>query len=605
MADTTPPKDLQGLSDAELKAFLSTLDSEVKERREDSPHDWFSWHDQQRWLFDAPGMTRGSVRVIIALGGNRGGKTAYSKGELARMIRRESHLNGQLTSFNPITGEPRPKRPDEPLTIWVVPPSMQKAREDWISPSDGFGVKYWLGDRFVHRRKSPDHIFYSRPPGLPEPTNKEEISDSYLEKCDRVIMKSCEQDVLAFESSECDAVFFDEEPKGEHGREIVQSCLMRIGTSNGALIFSFTPLNGLSWSYDKWFKPLVVEKRARVYGGRRWIYDPEKGRTVIIAQMGTRDNPRAREYADEVEADPTMTEAEKNARLYGQYGYVEGALFPNLAGLDVDSPNSEHELFVVDRLPGDPAESGSDYKTPNGRVPGRLNQWWIVMDPNKSFGAILATMDQDGNLYMVRSHLKERWPDRKHAEAFKKMEKKWARGRVNYHHDPGSAGAHSAINLADFGIHSTAIEKGAGSVSASIKRLRGLTHIDKDHRHPITGEMGAPRIYFYRPGLVETFEDEGRAVRGSRLADQLSQARQSDRENAPPDTPHKDIKNKLDLFDCCRYLAMLAAPMASDDDDRDTAPDHNRLPRDRDLKKDKVDLADRDFWSPSYSTRTH
>jgi hypothetical protein len=35
-----------------------------------------------------------------------------------------------------------------------------------------------------------------------------------------------------------------------------------------------------------------------------------------------------------------MSEAEKAARLYGEYGFVEGALVPALSGLDVISPDS-------------------------------------------------------------------------------------------------------------------------------------------------------------------------------------------------------------------------------------------------------------------------
>lgn len=601
------PQDILDLPKEKLEQLLSKLDSEVEVRTGEDPVHWFSWHDQQRWLFDAPGMVDGDVRVVIALGGNRAGKTAYAKGEMARLVRRDSAINEQLMSFDPITGQPRPKEEHEPLTIWIVPPTFEKARSDWISPSDGMGIRYWLGDRFIHETKSPDQILYARPPGVPLP--KEPVAnlttdekDNYLKRCDRIVIKAQKQDLHTFESSEVDAVFFDEEPPGDHGHAIVNSCLMRVGTSNGVLIFSFTPLQGLSWSYKRFYKPLVIEGRAGTYGDRRWIHVPKKGRRVVIAQMGTYDNPRAKTYAEEIEADPEMSEAEKMARLRGQYGYVEGALLPALAGMDLTAPTGDHEPYVIDRLPGDAADG--DYRTASGRVPGKVESWYMVMDPNKSFGALLSCVDQDGNLYFVCSHLKENWPDRKHAERFKAMEKKWARGDVQYWHDPGSAGAHSSTNLADNGIYSSAIEKGGGSVSMSIKRLRGLTYIDPDHRHPITGELGAPRVYFYRPGLVETIEEGGMVIKGSRLTEQLSQARQSDKETAAPDTPHKDHKNKLDLFDCARYTAMIAIPRTSSDDDRETAPDHTRLPRDRELDRgrDRPDLTERTFFAPQYGT---
>lgn len=588
------------LSEEQLLQVRELAHQEKIKRSFRRPADFFPWHDIQLFVLRCFDMVEGAVRMLFVAGGNRGGKSKVAMGVVSQVLRRVSGLNKQLMTTDKYTGEIRVKDDRDPLTIWIVPPTLEKARLDWIAPQDGFGLRYWIGDRLLKYRETPDTVFYCLPPGK----TREECLDSEgkvdPEKVDKILIKSQDQKLESFESSEVDLIIFDEEVQDF---KIWTSCRMRIATTNGCILMAYTPLHGLSWSYKKFWKPLVKDNAARKVEERCFIHDPtgkgEEGpANVVCAQMGSADNPRARAYAREIELDPGMGEAEKAARLYGEYGFVEGALLPALAGIDILSPLPEHEVYVVDYLPGMKKRGQrGEYQE---AITGGISDWWIVTDPNKSYGATLTARDFNGNLFFVSEHLEYEWPDRMHADAFKQMEASYVTGVLHRFADPGSAGAQSIVNMADLGLDFSAMPKGAGSVSASIKKLRGKTFIDPKHNHPITGKPGAPRVYFYRPGLLKGGKFQ------SELAEQLSLARQTDNEDAAPDTPHKDSRNKLDLFDCARYTAVIVdqypvtgnAPTHGVGKHPD--PDHTLPKMDDDLGEEDFDPLNQEIRLPEY-----
>lgn len=579
----------------ELLAQLEAMHrAELEKRKFQQPVSYFPKHRIQSWVLEAPNLTDKPVRIMLIAGGNRGGKSATGKLLWSQFIRRESALNKQLTCLDPYSGDIRMKGDADPLNTWIIPPTLEKARQDWIAPSDQMGLKYWAGDRFLKHREQPDNIIYTRAPGL-DPWEDETAQKIDETRVDKTLIKSQDQSLLTFESSEVDLAVIDEELLDEAKWN---SILLRIATTNGIIVMTYTPLHGLTWSYDRYWKPLVKLGKATMVGERCWIYAPSKGATVICAQMGCADNPRAALYAEEIEADPQMSDAEKGARLKGEYGFVEGTLIAQLGGLDVLNPEGDHKQYVVDALPGQ--------RLPNGtRVPGSLTRWLLVADPNKSYGALLGAQDQDGNLFYVAEHLEESWPTRKHFERFAEMEKRYATGPVERFADTGSAGAQNIVDMADFGMAFNPMPKGQGSVSASVKRLRSMVWPDPNHAHPITGKLGAPRLYFYRPGMVRTWEEKGVKTRGCRTADQISQARQTDNQNAPPDTPHKDIRSKLDLFDCARYMGQIANATPTEDVESKGRPyvDEGRLPTDSLTPGAHPGIVSLDtpIWLPNYN----
>jgi phage terminase large subunit-like protein len=606
------------LSDEKLEQLRQATRLAKRSAEEDHPQDFFPWHDTQEFLRDGwadvlpMDMIRG-VRVIEGLGGNRSGKSAVGKGTLADILDRKSPLNSQLVKQGS-DGKPVPMTPYDPLNIWIVPPTGEKFRQDWVAPADGRGIRWWMGDRFYKEVQAPDHIFYGlieAPPGTPDEETLDgegkwldplDPHDGRIDpaKVDKIIGKSQDQRLHTFEASTLHFAFIDEEPQDP---QKVTSIRFRLGTTNGAMIFTFTPLNGLSWSYRRWYKPLVEQGRAVEVGERRWVHLNENSGTAhIICQMSMEENPMAREFSREIREDPELTEAEKAARVDGKYGYVKGALIKNLAGMDLEAPTGDHQVYVVDRLPGRP------YRDDDGNrkvADGRIVQWYMVADPNKSYGATLACTDQDGNVYFVGEHLEEGWPTRKHARAMERLEKKFGATNTLRYADPGSAGAQSRIDLNDYGLPFMRVSKGKGSLGRSIKKLRSLAHVDPAHHHPFTGERGAPRVYFYRPGLLTEWSEGGVKVRGSRLVEQISQARQTDNEDAPPDTPHKSVRSKLDLFDCARYTAMIVQKNPGEEvrSKRRKNKDENRVHAKSlsgEDEDDKMHPLDQDMYAPTY-----
>jgi hypothetical protein len=579
---------MENLSTESVRALESQLLAELERRERQDPVSFFPWHEHQQWvLHDAMKEAKKDVRVVLACGGNRGGKSALGKGIFSEFVRRKSELAHKLRTTDRLTGEVRRKHDKDPVTVWIIPPTLEKARQDWVSPSDGYSVRYWLGDLFMAEKKSPDHIFYSRPPGLSPEEAQRYYDEGEFERLDKTILKSHDQDLLSFEASAVDLCIVDEEIQDEAKWN---SMLLRIGTPNGTIVMCYTPLYGLSWSYDRYWRPLVKGGVAREYGERRWISDRTKGACVVATQFGAADNPLAAEYAEEIENDPGMSDAEKNARLYGEYGFVEGALIPALSGIDIVSPEKDHRIYVLDKLPPD-----TD-----------VEEWLLVTDPNKSWGATLSLITHNGDVIFVSEHLEEAWPDRKHAASFKTMERKHVKPWQSLRRvaDPGSAGAQAIVNMQDLGVPFMNVEKGKGSVAAGVKRMRSYAWVDPEHPHPITGELGAPRLYFYRPGILSRWRDKnGRLNISCRLADQISMARQTDNDSAPPDTPHKDVRSKLDLFDCGRYTCMEIRHLMHDDGARGKKRHPHDMLANLPPVKRKPQIQeplDRDFFVPEY-----
>lgn len=618
--------DLDLLTPEALRAYIAHLEEIQLKLKEQDPAKLFSWNPWQEFvLFDATGMFRNPLRVVVMLGGNRSGKSAGAKGMMSLIQSRQSPVVRQFLAQDRLTNKVRAMGPLDPMNIWVIPPKKEKYDTDWDYPTDGYGIKYWLADRYMGRQDDPVPIHYARQPARqPEDCMIVEHGRRKINKAvlDTIVGKYQTQDLEAFESSEVHLAIFDEEPP----KKVTTSTTERLVTSNGILVYSFTPLHGISWTHKAYYKPIVKhgmsapivtdriheeltmrlgeDWQRRGERSRAWIQVPEDvdmGATVLV-QMHQEDNPRVPKRAiKEKLADPRMTDAEKAARLYGEYGYVEGALIPLLSGIDVDDPAPEHGIYVVDNLPGDRK------KTPEGEyiVKTKPLMWRIVADPNKSYGGLLECLDSDGNHWLASEHLEDGWPNRLHAKAFRKMMKKWATtGAQEYWADSGAAGKQSIIDLEDFGLPFLAVPKGPGSVPRSIKLVRSLSWCDPKHRHPITGKLGAPRIYFFRQGMVSKYEEDGRPIVGCRLAEQISAARQVEDEDARFDTPDKSSKNRLDLFDCLRYIALLGGAF-------DTEENYGLgLPRDPDILTDDllnprpeeiVHPLDRELWLPEYS----
>lgn len=465
----------------------------------------FPWHrQQQRALASA-------TDTIIILGGSGAGKSSVGMGMLARLMRREGPIYRRLRNAD-----------TRPLKIWVAPLTGEKAQSVW---EPLLRTEAFAGMTFSYVQ-SPHRVF----------TWADHVSTE-----NTLWVKSQEQGLLAFESDEVDAVLFDEEPLD---KRLFGAASARLRTTHGVIICAFTPLHGLTWTYSAFYTPCVRPEFQR--GDRVW----RQGSHLTVIQMGMADNPAAVAGGgvERLLHDPTITEAERNARLFGAYGYSEGLLFPVLAGLTTSQPDS---LYLLDELPRN-----------------RPYTWVWTCDPNKRHGALLTAWDEDGNGYAVAEYYAEDLPDSIHADHYREI---WhavgvSEDELQVFADPGGAGAQAMLNLGDLGIFAAPVPKDAGSVKASIELIRRALWPNPSHAHPVTGVKGAPTFYFLR-SLCSTWNTDGVAYRESRLLWELRQYRQ--KELAPPDTP---VKANDDVADPLRYAFIVRPTMPDADDERWGAP---------------------------------
>lgn len=486
----------------------------------------FPWHTQQQFALAS------ATNVICVLGGNQSGKSTVGAGIISRLVRREGPIYRRLR--NP---------ENRPLKIWVSPQTFEKYKSNWerrlldevfVGMDVTFGIE-------VGYTKSPQPVFRW---------------DDACAEGNELWGKSQDQGFMAFESDVVDLVVFDEEP-GD--RRLYTSAQQRLATTNGVQVFTFTPLLGMSWTHGAIYVP-TVRPEYKV-ADRVW----RRGNAITVVQMGMADNPAsvAGGGVARIQADPSITEAEKRTRLYGEYGFTEGLIIPAFAGLTMDADDSP---YLIDALPKN-----------------RPYSWILTADPNKQHGGLLTAIDHEGNRFYCAEHFATGIPDRLHAEGYRAMLR--AFGLINdagqilptlgIYADPGGAGAQAIVNLADTGIFAQPVPKDAGSVKASIELLRRAAWIDPQHTHPITGRKGAPHVYFLR-SLRSSWTQDGVDYNESRLLWEFRQYRQ--KENAPIDTP---VKEHDDLVDCGRYVELVRpfAPVYVDTSGSEARAGLDRLSR--------------------------
>jgi phage terminase large subunit-like protein len=455
----------------------------------------FPWHQQQRVGLKA------HTDVIMVLGGSQSGKSTLGAGIVGRLIRREGPIYDRL------------KNPHRPLKVWVAPLTLEKWRSNWESRL--------LTDVFTGLGAS-----YSQTPH-PVITWRDEYGENQLWG------KSQDQGFLAFESDTVDLIVLDEEPADSR---LYGSCMQRFATTNGCLVLAFTPLLGMDWTYARLYEPVAKPEFQR--GDRIWKSSP-KGSTdgVTIIQMGMADNPAAVGAAQKLERDPVISEQEKRTRLYGEYGFVEGLVFP------------EFQNWKAYFLPSLPQR--------------RPYSWVLTIDPNKRHAGLLSALDHEGNWYCVAEHFETGKPDPFHARAYLEMLARFHCPNAAVFADPGGSGAQSIINMAERGVFAAPVPKDAGSVKASIDVVKRMAWIDPGHWHPTENDekgrrkLGAPRVYFL--GTLWTSNWDGH-TNDSRLVWELQRYRWQ------TNVPFKPVKADDDCTDCLRYLG-LVRPFQPDEPD--------------------------------------
>lgn len=125
---------------------------------------------------------------------------------------------------------------DRPVKIWIAGKTNKTAyeilQEKLLGPTDARGTGLIPGDDLA--RTTPKH-------GIPEAVDTIYVKSAHGGQS-RIVLKSYEQGRSAFEGTEQDVILLDEEPP----LDIKTECVMRTMTTNGLVMYTFTPLEGLS-----------------------------------------------------------------------------------------------------------------------------------------------------------------------------------------------------------------------------------------------------------------------------------------------------------------------------------------------------------------------
>lgn len=167
-----------------------------------------------------------SKRQGLFLAANRIGKTEGAGGYELTL-----HLTGRYPPWW------NGRRFDKPIVAWAAGNSSKTTRD--IIQSKLFGPYNEIGIGLI-----PKTDIVGRPSAKPGVSDAFEIA--YVKHVSggqsQLVLKSYDQGRTAFEGTEIDVIWLDEEPP----QDIYTECLLRTMTNNGKIMLTFTPLLGMS-----------------------------------------------------------------------------------------------------------------------------------------------------------------------------------------------------------------------------------------------------------------------------------------------------------------------------------------------------------------------
>lgn len=284
MNQTTAPRieatDPSALSDPAVQQEIA----QISQALEANPLWGYRPHPKQLAFHSA------KVRLRVYFGGNRSGKTAAGViDDVIQCIDKES-VPDHLKRF---------KRFEPPCSVRIVVPD--------------FGLPLQAIQETIHRWCP---AFEFKGASWEEAWSQREHrlrfgNGSFIE------VMSYEQDRSKFGGVTRHRCHFDEEPDGVKGEEIRQECQWRLAETGGDELFTFTPLNGIGWTFDEFEERKGPEIEKNV-----WL--DEK---MLVVRASVRDNPAIppAEIDRLVENLPDLV---RRAREGGEFLHLEGLVYP-------------------------------------------------------------------------------------------------------------------------------------------------------------------------------------------------------------------------------------------------------------------------------------
>jgi phage terminase large subunit-like protein len=297
------------LDDPEVKRLLAEAD----ELLESNPLQGYLPHDKQRPFHEYKG------RVKVFLGGNRSGKTTGGICDDIIQAIDPDAVPEHLRAY---------KKWEAPFKCRIVTPdftrtmiAVQEAIRRWCPKSQLQG-----GSWEKAYEKSQRILRFA--------------NGSFFE------FMTYEQDIDKFGGSARHRIHYDEEPPGEKGELVRQECTMRLTDYNGDEVFTFTPLLGLTWTFDELWESKGPEVAPSVWQDDR----------LCVVRVDMDDNPHLSEEG-KAAALATIPEEYRKARKEGNFVHFQGLVYPEWDSTihvcdPIDPSHLAHQTFQISIDPG-------------------------------------------------------------------------------------------------------------------------------------------------------------------------------------------------------------------------------------------------------------
>jgi len=273
-------------------------------------------------------VSKARVKAIIAA--NRAGKT---EAHVAQAVRRALGQD--------------PHRPDFPVPNhgWIISVSNEAQREIIQPKFERYLPASMLKNIVYRQRRVWDQLI--------------------LPNGSIIGFKSCEMDRKVFQGAALHWASFDEEPE----QDVYQEVMTRLTDYKGDAWLTFTPINGMTWTYDEFIDPATRNKDSEVFTASMWDNAKSVG--------GHLDDDEIKRFEENIR-DPIM----RRIRVHGEYHSQVGRIYKSF----------DRVTHVIQELP--PGMIGED-----GTINANLDTY-VVIDTGRCFAASFHVVDYLGNDFM-------------------------------------------------------------------------------------------------------------------------------------------------------------------------------------------------------------
>lgn len=176
--------------------------------------------------------------------------------------------------------------------------------------------------------------------------------------------KSVEMGRQALQGAALDWASFDEEPP----KDIYDEIKTRLVDYQGPCWLTFTPVNGMSWSYDEFVDDQTKDKSCEVFTASMW----DNARSV----GGYLEDSEIKRFEESI-SDPIM----RRIRVYGEYHNQVGRIYKSF----------DKKIHVLDRL-------SEEFWTEDGTLKAQYDVY-LSIDTGRRFAAGLYLVDYFGNVF--------------------------------------------------------------------------------------------------------------------------------------------------------------------------------------------------------------